>query len=105
MKIGKSCPASCLTAAGGAVQYAIRCGELLMRKKAELKHGEFEAWVGANCEFTTRHAQRYMKAASKSDTRVAFESLRELLGYDKTPPSTAQQTALPNDQSPAAHMR
>jgi hypothetical protein len=71
------------SSAESAVQYAIRCGELLLAKKAELEHGEFMPWVETNCEFSTRHARRYMEAASKPDTRVRFESLRELLSDGK----------------------
>jgi hypothetical protein len=71
------------SSAESAVRYAMRCGELLLAKKAELGHGEFLPWVEANCEFTVRHAQRYMAASGKSDTRVAFSSLRELLADGK----------------------
>lgn len=73
--------------AESAIAHAIRCGELLMQQKAELRHGEFGTWVEKNCEFSLRHAQRYMEVAKmKSDTRVAFESLREALGYSDTKP-------------------
>jgi hypothetical protein len=34
-----------------SVRYYIRCGEILARKKAELKHGEWLPWCEANLEF------------------------------------------------------
>jgi Protein of unknown function (DUF3102) len=62
-----------------AVTYAKQVGELLLKTKAELPHGEFQAWVSANLLVSTRQAQRYMEVAkgrsvplrkllSKSDT-------------------------------------
>lgn len=41
---------------------AIRIGELLSERKAELAHGEFTPWVEANLPFSPRTARRYMKA-------------------------------------------
>jgi hypothetical protein len=71
-----------------AVEHAIRCGQMLAAKKADLPHGEFQAWVDKNCDFGIREGQRYMAAAAKSDTRVAFQSLRQALGYDKPKPKS-----------------
>lgn len=71
-----------------AVQQAIRCGELLIAKKAALQHGEFGAWVQANCEFSYSSARAYMQAAEKqNDSALAFSSLREALAHGK--PDTA----------------
>lgn len=86
--------------ADSAVQHAIRCGELLLRKKAELKHGEFQAWVEANCEFTYRSAAGYMKIAQQKCNALHFSSLREALGYNDRKPDPPQQPQL--HQEPAA---
>lgn len=40
---------------------AIRLGQLLVEQKAELGHGEWLPWVKANCPFSDRSAQDYMK--------------------------------------------
>jgi hypothetical protein len=75
--------------AESAVQYAIRCGELLMQQKAKLRHGEFGAWVQANCEFSYSSARAYMLAAAKqTDSALAFSSLREALEHGR--PEVAQ---------------
>jgi len=70
-----------------AVDHAINCGQMLAAKKSSLPHGEFQAWVEKNCEFSDRQARRYMQAASKTDTRDRFDSLRQALGYDKPKPA------------------
>jgi len=49
--------------AGDAIKHAIRCGELLIQKKAELPHGTFTLWVARNCKFKQAMANNYMKAA------------------------------------------
>jgi len=87
--------------AESAVQHAMRCGELLAAKKAELPHGEFQAWIEANCEFTWRTAQRYM-AATKCDTHVAFQSLTKLLASGKRRKEPAVNRALTHDSGGAA---
>ena len=72
------------SSAENAVQHAIRCGELLALKKAELKHGKFGRWVEDNCEFSYALARKYMQACrNQNDNALAFSSLREALGYDK----------------------
>ena len=76
--------------AESAVQYAIRCGELLAAKKAELPHGEFGKWVEANCEFSYSSARAYMQAAAKqNDSTLAFSSLREALAHGRPEPEPA----------------
>ena len=60
------------------------CGELLIKVKESLAHGEFMPWIEANCKFTHRHANRLINVAKnwqrikdlwedKFDTRVEFE--------------------------------
>jgi hypothetical protein len=64
--------------AAEAVNHAIRCGELLVAKKAELGHGNFMPWVKANCEFSYASAAVYIKAHNQSSSGLEFSSLREL---------------------------
>jgi hypothetical protein len=74
------------TSAGSAVQYAIQCGQELLRIKAELAHGEFGKW----CEgltFSSETARRYMRVASMEPNRarVTDLSLRSLLSATARP--------------------
>ncbi|MGP8165527.1 MAG: DUF3102 domain-containing protein [Steroidobacteraceae bacterium] len=34
-----------------AVQHAIKCGQLLIKQKEKLQHGEFNVWIRAHCNF------------------------------------------------------
>lgn len=66
----------------------IRIGEILAYKKAEIEHGEFTPWIKKNCPFDERQARRYLEIfqnrdSLKTDTRVRFESLRQVLEYLK----------------------
>ena len=70
-----------------AVQHAIRCGQLLLSAKADLKHGEFMLWIETNCSFRRSTASRYMKAALQISTGVEISSLRTL--FNKTTSGTA----------------
>lgn len=93
--------------AESAVEHAIACGEMLAaikergKRDGTIPHGAWQEWVEANCEFSYKCAQRYMNAASKSDTRVHFESLREALGYNASTKSDPQHkhdpAPLPDD--------
>src|SRR5207244_1073209 len=46
-----------------SVLHARRAGELLIQVKEQLQHGEFMAWVEANCRFKHSTATLYMKIA------------------------------------------
>ena len=50
-----------------AIEHVIRCGQLLLRKKGELSHGEWLSWVAINCSFSINTARNYMKIASNSE--------------------------------------
>lgn len=49
--------------AGKAIDHAKAAGEVLLKAKAQLEHGQFLAWLAANCEVSPRQAQRYMGVA------------------------------------------
>jgi Protein of unknown function (DUF3102) len=40
---------------------AVKCGELLAKKKDSLSHGQWLPWVKRNLPFTDRTARRYIK--------------------------------------------
>lgn len=52
-----------MASAADAVNHARAAGDLLMKMKDALKHGEFLPWLATNCEVSERQAQRYMRAA------------------------------------------
>jgi hypothetical protein len=54
-----------------ALEHARRAGELLLQAKGSLGHGEWLPWIEANCKFSSRTAQGYMRLASR------WESLRD----------------------------
>lgn len=52
-------------AARACLGHAIRCGELLIRAKAGVPHGEWRLWIEANLSFGARQAQKYMRLAER----------------------------------------
>ncbi len=66
-------------------EHAIKAGRLLLEAKANVGHGNFLKWIGANCNFRVRTAQLYMTMAeelplleAKSNAqRIAHLSLNE----------------------------
>lgn len=81
-KLAKAC-------AETAVENAIRCGELLSAKKADLDRGEFDPWIEKNCEFSRSSAYAYMKVAANSSRALDdFRSIQQALGYEKPKPTT-----------------
>lgn len=55
--------------------YAIYCGLELMAAQETVEHGEWIAWIDANCEFEERTARKYMALANG-----AMERLRDRMG-------------------------
>lgn len=68
-----------LKAANNAVQYAIDCGQILLRAKAQCKHGEWLPWLKENVRFDKSQAQRYMSLARNNAHAHNFKSIREAL--------------------------
>jgi hypothetical protein len=69
-----------------AVEWAIKCGQLLGVKKKELGHGPFAAWVNQWCDFSYRSGRAYMQAAAKAKqngSALPFSSVRQALETDK----------------------
>jgi hypothetical protein len=79
----------------GAVAHAIAAGEALIDAKSRLRHGEWLPWVDANCDFSDREAQNYMRIA-RNPRRVAdLPSIRRALAdlADPTPHPSPQRTS------------
>ena len=80
--------------ANEATEGALIAGRLLIEAKSRVKHGEWDAWVTANCEVAIRTAQAYMRLAKSvpqlddSNTqRVALLPLCEALKAIATDPA------------------
>lgn len=54
--------AACVRFANDAVKRAIKMGQLLVRAKQAIPHGDFAGWIKANCTFRPRMAQSYMQS-------------------------------------------
>ena len=70
-----------------AVKHFRRCGEMLLKAKAELGHGHFQCFLKSNVKIHPRSAQRYILLASSmanlsaaDATRVSHLSLRDAIG-------------------------
>lgn len=50
------------------MEHAIRCGELLLEARDNLRHGQWLDWLACNFEGTRRSAARYMRLASAERT-------------------------------------
>mgnify|MGYP001038759795 CR=1 FL=1 len=73
--------------AGMAVEWAVKCGQLLTAKKEILPRGEFDGWVRENCQFGRSSAYAYMKVADKSSRGLDdLRTIQQALGYDKPKP-------------------
>lgn len=70
-----------------AVQHAIRCGELLAEKKAELPRGEFDGWVEKHCDFKRASAYVYIRAAKQSSRGLDVPSLAKLFPSGRPEPA------------------
>src|ERR1700733_15887077 len=80
------------TKVAGSVKHLLKCGALLISKKAEFKHGEWGKWEEANASvlgFGKTAASRMMKLAGKYSASEEFgeeqalEISRELWGHEE----------------------
>ena len=79
--------AAAIEAARTAVEHAVRCGQLLIKAKSDLGHGEWLPWLKGNCSaISERTAQAYMRLAREiprldpaKAQRVADLPLRQAL--------------------------
>src|SRR5262249_10970346 len=88
------------------ILHARSAGEILLRVKDRLQHGEWLPWVRANLQFSERTAQNYMRIARRweeleaNPQRAADLSYREgvqLLSKKQEPePDPAEDEPVPN---------
>jgi hypothetical protein len=83
--------------AADAISHAVRCGELLARKKKGVRHGQFQDWVQINCEFKYSTAARYMKAATQISMGVEICSLSALFPSGRPGSSQHTEPSVPSD--------
>lgn len=83
---------ACQQAGASMVEHAVRCGELLLKAKAQIERGEWEPWLEDNFEASKDTAQVYMKLARNRDEvidskteRARFSSIRQALDDIATP--------------------
>jgi hypothetical protein len=61
----RECHAACQAIFQSSLLRAKEAGELLIRVKESLAHGEFGPWVDANCGFSPETARGYMRVARR----------------------------------------
>lgn len=87
-----------------AVEWAVKCGQMLAKKKDELGRGNFDEWVSTYCKFGRSSAYAYLKAADKSSSTLdGFKSLRQVLAPENPKPATPNtpKGAVPVVKAPA----
>ncbi len=73
------------------VEHACRAGEWLLQAKRHVQHGEWQAWLADNVQFSDRTARGYMRVAKnlpkleENGNVVADLPLREALKYLASP--------------------
>ena len=73
---------ACVEAANGALDHAMRTGDLLSEAKAACKHGEWQNWLADNFEGSTRTAQVYMRLAGHRSQLAKAQSPALLTIYE-----------------------
>ncbi len=83
--------------ADSAIEHAVRCGQMLERKKIELDRGKFDSWVEKHCEFSRATAYNYIKHAKSGD----LGAIRHLYdsGRSQSPPAKAGKSSNALDDS------
>lgn len=84
-----------------AVKHAIKCGQMLARKKEQLGRGGFDEWVETYCDFGRSSAYAYMKVAVNSSRALEnFRSIQQALGYKKPKEISATSSRPLDDSAP-----
>lgn len=82
-----------VSAARSALDHARKAGELLIQAKAQLAHGEWTPWLGANFPASPRTARLYMRvaerwpelAATQNGNALPIREAAKLLAESKAP--------------------
>jgi hypothetical protein len=74
----------CDEAVSTALDHAMRAGDLLIEARADIGHGNWQAWIEENFEGSLRRAQEYMRLAKNRES-IEAEKARSsaLLGIDR----------------------
>jgi hypothetical protein len=74
----------CDEAVSTALDHAMRAGDLLIEARADIGHGNWQAWIEENFEGSARRAQEYMRLARNREA-IEAEKARSpaLLGIDR----------------------
>ena len=88
----------CIKSVRAGLEYAIEAGELLRECKGMIEHGGWLDWISANCMFSERTAQNYMRLAENKDNllntqRVAHLSYREAVKELSAPVKNGNEIA------------
>ncbi|HTU97277.1 MAG TPA: DUF3102 domain-containing protein [Solirubrobacteraceae bacterium] len=76
-----------------ALAHAIAAGQALIEAKAQLRHGEWERWVRAHCDFSPRTARVYRQIAKRQHSAgMDVGSIRDALAAvaEPRPPKPGQ---------------
>jgi len=76
-----------------AIGHAIRCGELLIDAKAQVRHGEWSSWLAEHFAGSERTARGYMRLARNRQRVADMPSIREALA------ELAEHREAPTDES------
>lgn len=76
--------------ARSAIEWAVKCGEMLSIVKQALPRGEFDGWVSERCDFKRATAYAYIKVSKSSNTARRFTSIRQALGYESHKPKPSE---------------
>lgn len=79
--------------ARNAVAKAIDCGRYLAAARQQIGHGGWTVWLGANFNYTERHAQRFMQIAGYAETHSLeqAESIQHALRIIADDPATPKR--------------
>jgi hypothetical protein len=86
---------SARAAGAQAVLYAIMAGFELMAARAQIRHGQWQAWLKAHCPVSQMTAWRYMELAERRTKQVAnltpvLDLTRQLAPHEWTPAQREQ---------------
>jgi hypothetical protein len=91
-----------------AVRHALIAGRALIAAKKLVPDGQWTSWVQRNCDFTIRHAQRYIKLVEAYDadaTRVSRDVLGLSLRAAIKRLTPTQRTSTARNRNPASRTR
>lgn len=87
---------------------ACRAGEHLLKAKEQVRHGEFKAWIGRNCDAPYDTVVQYMRvakaaAAKNVDLHTFDGGIRAFLNACATPRAKTPEVSTVIDRDDAAH--